>query len=83
MKKHYPIDKELLIEYYKDLPDNLPDLANPKLYDKLAVFLNENTEGLTWNETIDTLKFILIYTIGVSIDEYAKDVDKKERMKWK
>jgi len=83
MKKHYPIDKELLIEYYNDLPDNLPDLANPKLYDKLADFLNENTQGLTWNETIDTLKFILIYTIGVSIDEYAKDVDKKERMKWK
>lgn len=83
MKKHYPIDKELLVEYYNDLPDNLPDLANPKLYDKLADFLNENTQGLTWNETIDTLKFILIYTIGVSIDEYAKDVDKKERMKWK
>lgn len=83
MKKHYPIDKELLETYYKDLPDNLPDLANPKLYDKLADFLNENTEGLTWNETIDTLKFILIYTIGMSMDEYSKDLDKKERNKWK
>jgi len=83
MKKFYPIDRELLVAYYKDLPDNLPDLANPKLYDKLADFLNENTQGLTWNETIDTLKFILIYTIGISMDQYSKDVDRKERKKWK
>lgn len=79
MIRKYPLDKDLIMEYYKDLPDNLPDLSNKKLYDKLAETLNDNTGGLTWDEVVSTLKFLLVYTIGISMNQYAKDQDKKER----
>ena len=83
MIRKYPLDKDLIMEYYNDLPDNLSDLSNTKLYDKLAKLLNDNTGGLTWDEVVSTLKFLLVYTIGISMDQYAKDQDKKEREKLK
>jgi hypothetical protein len=82
-KDDIKIKGEALRRYYKELPSNLAELANQEFFNKLSDFMNENTVGLKWREIIDTQKLMLVYTISLSLEEYSKYVDSKEREKLK
>jgi hypothetical protein len=77
------VEREIAIRSYHDLPDNLEDQVDEEFFNKLSDFLNDNSGGRSWESIIATIKYQLLHTIEISLNEFKKDKTKQFKEKWK
>jgi len=74
-----PIKSDLIMRYYHIIPKDIVETSNPELYNEIADFMNEKSQGLNWSQILSTLQLFYISSIGLSLEYYEQNKEEQTR----